>query len=163
MQKMSPVLVSQTFGALTPHVHKPGVGFFRGQLQHFQHGPPAWPGPSGLAPLPGGPKGQGGSFLRLGDGGGCRTPARCPLTVSFFGWEGSPAKIDYRKEGCPYSNLSGAPRIPWGNGNTQNSLLQIHSESKRALSWIVSLVSLTGAPAIGAFDRFFFGSEGSPT
>ena len=26
------------------------------------------------------------------------SPARCPLT-NFFGWEGSPTKIDYRKKG----------------------------------------------------------------
>ena len=26
-------------------------------------------------------------------------PARCPFTVSFFGWEGNPTKIDYRKKG----------------------------------------------------------------
>ena len=36
--------------------------------------------------------------------------ARWPLTVSFWG-EDAPTKIDYGKEGCPYSNLStGGPR-----------------------------------------------------
>ena len=33
-------------------------------------------------------------------------PARCPFTLTlFFGWEGSLAKIDYRKKRHPYSNL----------------------------------------------------------
>ena len=38
---------------------------------------------------------------------------RCPFTVTFFGWEGSPTKIDYRKKSWyPYSNLStGGPRL----------------------------------------------------
>ena len=33
-------------------------------------------------------------------------PARCLFVYPLFGWEGSPAKIDYRKSGYPYSNLS---------------------------------------------------------
>ena len=28
-------------------------------------------------------------------------PARCPFSPNFFGWEGSPAKIDYRKKLVP--------------------------------------------------------------
>ena len=32
-------------------------------------------------------------MLKLGN------PARCPFTVSFFGWEDSATKIDYRKKG----------------------------------------------------------------
>ena len=35
-----------------------------------------------------------GQFGRLGP------PARCPLSHPFFGWEGSPTKIDHRKKGC---------------------------------------------------------------
>ena len=32
-------------------------------------------------------------------------PARCPFSLCFFGWEGSPTKID-KKKGYPYSDLS---------------------------------------------------------
>ena len=28
-----------------------------------------------------------------------RSPARCPTSYPFFGWEGSPKKINYRKQG----------------------------------------------------------------
>ena len=33
-------------------------------------------------------------------------PARCPFSPKFCGREGSPTKIDCRKKGYPYSNLS---------------------------------------------------------
>ena len=37
-------------------------------------------------------------------------PPVVPFLTPFFGWEGSPTKIDYRKKRYPYSNLStGAP------------------------------------------------------
>ena len=42
-----------------------------------------------------------------------RSPSWCPFFNPFFGWEGSPTKIDYRKKLVPtYSNLStGGPRF----------------------------------------------------
>ena len=59
-------------------------------------------------------------------------PARCSFSPT-FGWEGSPTKIDDRKDiGCPYSNLStslGVPLKPTRNRYIQkdlhNSLLHL--------------------------------------
>ena len=61
---------------------------------------------------------------RLHEASACRGVFLGPQVgpfASFFGWEGSPTKIDYRnrlqKKGHPYSNLStGGPRFPAKSG-----------------------------------------------
>ena len=44
-----------------------------------------------------------------------KSPQPGALSHPFFGWEGSPTKIDYRRKGYPYSNLcTGGPRNRFG-------------------------------------------------
>ena len=50
-----------------------------------------------------------GGWGSMGEEGGARSSTRSPssaLSPTFFGWEGSPTKINYGKKGYPYSNLS---------------------------------------------------------
>ena len=40
-----------------------------------------------------------------------RSPRIVPFYRFFFGWEGSPTKIDYRRKGTPYNLYTGGPRL----------------------------------------------------